>query len=175
VLVGYDATTCVTKRRGESLKHFSLQHGRMLSIHELCRLQGLNSDEMNITISKHQMGALLGNGFTCTVLARVMAAVLQATWRKPLTTQRNQTHPATGGMIPRRTATDPHSRLRDMGYDTPTQASSSASGDPATTPATSGSGASLGPRKRRRTQVSPPSDVILHKRRSATGGSFEAV
>jgi DNA-cytosine methyltransferase len=154
LLVGYDATTCLTKRRGEAHAMFSLQHGRMLSIHELCRLQGLNSDELNITISKHQMGALLGNGFTCTVLARVMAAVLQATWAD----QRNQTHPATGG-----------SRLRDMGYDTPTQASSSASGDPATTPATGGNGASLRSRKRRRTQVSPPSDAILHKRRSATG------
>ena len=53
-------------------------HGRPLSIHELCRLQGLNSNEMKITVTKPQMGALLGNGFTCTVVARVMAAAIQA-------------------------------------------------------------------------------------------------
>ena len=78
VQVGHNFSPCVTRRRGAAFAMFSLQHGRPLSIHELCRLQGLNSNEMNIAVTKPQMGALLGNGFTCTVVARVMAAAIQA-------------------------------------------------------------------------------------------------
>ena len=78
VLVGWNFTPCLTKTRGQQFAFFSIQHNRCLSIPEMCRLQGLNSDSMKIDIALPQMGSMLGNGFTCTVLARVMAAAIQA-------------------------------------------------------------------------------------------------
>ena len=38
----------------------------------------MNLDAMKINVSRSQMGGLLGNGFTCTVMARVCAAAIQA-------------------------------------------------------------------------------------------------
>ena len=78
VLMGWHHAPCLTKTRGEALAFWTMQHNRPLSVRELARLQGLNIDTMNITVSCNQMGGLLGNGFTCTVIARVCAAAIQA-------------------------------------------------------------------------------------------------
>ena len=76
--IGFDVSPCLTRKRGQSRAFFSLQHARPLSMNELCRLQGLDIREMRITLTKSQMGSLLGNAFTCTVLARVLASAIQA-------------------------------------------------------------------------------------------------
>ena len=78
VQMGWHHAPCLTKTRGGALAFWTIQHNRPLSVRELARLQGLDIDRMNITVSCHQMGGLLGNGFTCTVLARVCAAAIQA-------------------------------------------------------------------------------------------------
>lgn len=78
VQVGYHCAPCLTKTRGAADAFFSLQHARFLSLRELCRLQGLNVDHMQLNISRAQIGGMLGNGFTCTVIARVVAAAIQA-------------------------------------------------------------------------------------------------
>ena len=78
VMMGWNHAPCLTKARGQALAFWSIQHNRPLSLRELARLQGLNIDRMNITVSCNQMGGLLGNGFTCTVMARVCAAAIQA-------------------------------------------------------------------------------------------------
>ncbi len=77
-VVGWDVAPCLTKAGKMRDRLFSIQHNRCLSIPEMCRLQGLNYDLMKIDIALPQMGSMLGNGFTCTVLARVMAAAIQA-------------------------------------------------------------------------------------------------
>ena len=78
VMMGWHHAPCLTKARGQALAFWSIQHNRPLSLRELARLQGLNIDTMKITVSCNQMGGLLGNGFTCTVMARVCAAAIQA-------------------------------------------------------------------------------------------------
>ena len=69
---------CLTKTRGQSHAFWSMQHGRPLTVREMCRLQGLNPDWLNVNVSSKQMGGLLGNGFACTVLARIIAAAIEA-------------------------------------------------------------------------------------------------
>ena len=76
--IGFDVSPCLTRARGQSRAFFSLQHARPLSMNELCRLQGLDSREMTINLSRAQIGSLLGNGFTCTVLARVLVSAIEA-------------------------------------------------------------------------------------------------
>ena len=76
--MNWHLATCLTAHRGRGLSFWSIQHARPLTCKELCRLQGFNADEMKITVSDRQMGGLLGNGMTCTVLARVIAAAIQA-------------------------------------------------------------------------------------------------
>ena len=76
--MGLDVSRCLTKARGGSQAFYSLQHARRLSVNEMCRLQGLDSRDMNINLTRRQMGHLLGNGFTCTVLARVLVSAIQA-------------------------------------------------------------------------------------------------
>ena len=78
VQMGWHHAPCLTKTRGGALAFWTIQHNRPLSVRELARLQGLDIDRMNITVSCNQMGGLLGNGFTCTVMARVCAAAIQA-------------------------------------------------------------------------------------------------
>ena len=48
-----------------------------LTINELCRLQGLQRENMNINVSDYQMGGMLGNGFTCTVIARIVESAMK--------------------------------------------------------------------------------------------------
>ena len=105
VLLGWDVAPCLTKTAGERHSFFSIQHGRFLSVRELCRLQGLNADSMKINISARGMGKLLGNGFTSAVIERVMAAAICAA----------EDCPATGGNLPPATG---GGGLK-LGYDTP--------------------------------------------------------
>lgn len=76
--VGWDVCHCLTRNRGSEDAFFSLQHQRFMSIRELGRLQGLCVDRMKINVSRAQIGAMLGNGFTSTVVARVVAAAIQS-------------------------------------------------------------------------------------------------
>lgn len=76
--MGIDYAPCLTKARGGALAFWSLQHGRALTIAELCRLQGLEASDMCIPVTARQMGALLGNGFTRTTVSRILAAAISA-------------------------------------------------------------------------------------------------
>ena len=84
VQVGHNICHCLTSHRARQNAFFSLQHRRYLTIRELGRLQGMNVDRMKINVSRTQIGAMLGNGFTSTVVARVIAAAIQATERLPV-------------------------------------------------------------------------------------------
>ena len=79
VQMGWRVAPCLTRSRGASHAFWNIQGGCFLSTRELFRLQALDIDDMNManTAERH-MGAMLGNGFTCTVIARVIAAGLQA-------------------------------------------------------------------------------------------------
>ena len=72
----FGACPCLTKSRGQSRAFWTLQHGRPLSIREMARLQGLDLAGMTVPVTDPQMGALLGNGFTATVIMRVMSAAI---------------------------------------------------------------------------------------------------
>ena len=64
------------------MEFWSLQHGRTLNLRELCNMQGLDVNEMNLEgTSCSALGAMLGNGFTCTMIARVLASGLQSLGR----------------------------------------------------------------------------------------------
>ena len=76
--MGWHHTPCLTKSHGLARAFWTIQHNRRLSVRELARIQGLDIDRMNVSVSCNQMGGLLGNGFTCTVMARVCAAAIQA-------------------------------------------------------------------------------------------------
>ena len=89
VQVGYDICHCLTSKRVAENAFFSLQHGRFLTLREYGRLQGVNVDRMKINVSRAQIGAMLGNGFTSTVVARVIAAAIQATERSPVPLEGN--------------------------------------------------------------------------------------
>ena len=78
VQVSFGQAPCLTRCRGQSFRLWSLQHARPLSLRELCRLQGLNLDEMVVTVGAKSMAGMLGNGFTCTVLARIVGGAIQA-------------------------------------------------------------------------------------------------
>ncbi len=86
----YNYAPCLTKARGGALGFWTLQHGRPLNVRELCRLQGLDIERLKVTVTDHQLGGLLGNGFTVTVIQRVILNALLvaevSTWK-----------PATGG------------------------------------------------------------------------------
>ena len=72
----FGASPCLTKSRGQSRAFWSLQHARPFSIRELARLQGLELADMKVPVTDAQMGALLGNGFTATVIMRVMSVAI---------------------------------------------------------------------------------------------------
>ena len=82
--IGYDVCPCLNDR--SLLQFWSLQHARKLSITEVFRLQGFDVKQMTIPIlsDKHR-GRLIGETFTCTVLARVMACAIQASRGIPAT------------------------------------------------------------------------------------------
>ena len=53
--MGCDVSPCLTTGRGKAMAFFSLQHARRLSVNEMCRLQGLDSREMTITLTRPQI------------------------------------------------------------------------------------------------------------------------
>ena len=95
VQVGVRIAPCLTKSRGATRSFWSIQHGRRLTVREMCRLQGLDPDWLNMSATPSQMGALLGNGYACTVIARVVAAAIQA-----VEGEASNSGPATGGPQP---------------------------------------------------------------------------
>ena len=79
LLMGWNLAPCLTRSRGRAFEVWSLQHGRPLNLRELCNMQGLDVNEMNLEgTSCSALGAMLGNGFTCTMIARILASGLQA-------------------------------------------------------------------------------------------------
>ena len=65
--------------RGPGRCLWSLQHGHFLNLREMCRLQGLDIREMIVQgIACPDLEAMLVNGSTCTMVARVLASGLQA-------------------------------------------------------------------------------------------------
>ena len=79
--IGIGVAPCLTKARGQSHNLFKLQTGQAMSLTELLRLQGFDNDEiasMNMVISPKQLGGLLGNGFTKTVLQRLLVCCIRA-------------------------------------------------------------------------------------------------
>ena len=77
--VGWDVCHCLMSHHVAAQDtFFSLQHRRFLSLREVGRLQGVNVDRMTINMTHSQVGRMLGNGFTSTVVARVVAAAIQA-------------------------------------------------------------------------------------------------
>ena len=135
-----DIAPCLTKSRGSALAFWSIQHARALTVREMCKLQGLDSDTMNINVTPHQMGALLGNGFACTVMARVIAAAIQAAEREATgSPSATGSPPATDGRTA--TASNPASSSRPVtGGSRSTGSRPATSGKPATggSPATGG-------------------------------------
>lgn len=75
-----EATPCLTSTRGGQGGFWLLGKHRMMTVAELCRLQGLDPDTtcLGVVVSKRQAGMLLGNSFTLPVIGRVLAACLRS-------------------------------------------------------------------------------------------------
>ena len=71
-------TPTLTKSRASSGMFWSLNLGRALSLSEMIRLQGFNPSKLLLNISNSQVGARLGNAFTCTVFQKVLACAIEA-------------------------------------------------------------------------------------------------
>ena len=77
--MGWDETPSLSGKSGHRLAFWSLQHGRPLNVRELCKLQGLDINDMIVEgITCNELAAMLGNGWTCTMIARVLASGLQS-------------------------------------------------------------------------------------------------
>ena len=57
--MGWGLAPCLTKTRGQAHAFWSMQHGRPLTVREMCRLQGLNPDWLNVNVTSRQMGGWL--------------------------------------------------------------------------------------------------------------------
>ncbi len=58
---------------------WSLQHGRCCNERELLRLQGHDTDTIDITaLTTNRVGALAGNGFARPVIREVLCAAIKA-------------------------------------------------------------------------------------------------
>ena len=80
--MGWDETPCLSWHRGRQRAFWSLQHGRPLNVRELCKLQGLDINEMIVEGSTcAALGTMLGNAYSCTMIARVLASGLQSLGR----------------------------------------------------------------------------------------------
>ena len=91
---GWNVCSCITKSRGGQFAFWSLQHNGLLSLAEMCKLQGLLKEDLKIIISPTQMGNLLGNELMATVLARVLGAAIQAAERCQSVGQNPVAHPS---------------------------------------------------------------------------------
>ena len=79
--VGIGRCPCITKTRARSFAFYSLQHGSPLTLREMLKLQGFTADEishMNMVGRPSQVGGLVGNAFTKTVLAAVLRQAIVA-------------------------------------------------------------------------------------------------
>jgi site-specific DNA-cytosine methylase len=74
-----EKTPCLTAARGAQGGFWLCGHHRMMSVVELLRLQGISpaSTQIAAVLSARQAGALLGNAFTLTVVARVLVSALR--------------------------------------------------------------------------------------------------
>ena len=68
----------ITKARGYSRALFSMQHGTPLTVSELLRLQGFQPGQMRFNdMSSNQMGGLVGNAMTRTILQCLIVNVIK--------------------------------------------------------------------------------------------------
>ncbi len=78
----YNGIPCLTQARGKTLSHWKLQSGTFFSLTELCRLQGLSDQEIgqiNLSaVTQNQLGGLLGNSFSKSVVQRILVKALRA-------------------------------------------------------------------------------------------------
>ena len=78
----YNGIPCLTQARGKTLSHWKLQSGTFFSLTELCRLQGLSDQEIgqiNLSaVTQTQLGGLLGNSFSKSVVQRILVRALRA-------------------------------------------------------------------------------------------------
>ena len=72
-------TPCLTSARGAQGGFWLLGRNRTMTVDELLRLQGIDPSSTHIATvaSARQAGFLLGNSFTLTVIARVLASVFR--------------------------------------------------------------------------------------------------
>lgn len=66
------------KTRGSARAFWLLQYGRAMSIRELLRCQGFVPELIRFVGTDTQMGARIGNAFTCTVLKALLESALTA-------------------------------------------------------------------------------------------------
>ena len=81
VNVGIEKTPCLAQARGKTLSFFKLQTAEFCSLRELFRLQGFSDaevDGMRIHQKDSVIAGMLGNGFTKTVMQRVLKAAIAA-------------------------------------------------------------------------------------------------
>ena len=78
----YNGIPCLTFRAAKTLSHWKLQSGTFFSLTELCRLQGLSDQEIgqiNLSaVTQTQLGGLLGNSFSKSVVQRILVRALRA-------------------------------------------------------------------------------------------------
>ena len=74
-----EKTPCLTCSRGAQGGFWLLGHHRMMTVDELLQLQGIDPSCTRIAsvVSARQAGALLGNSFTLTVVARVLVSAFR--------------------------------------------------------------------------------------------------
>ena len=68
---------CLTEARGRARAFWSLAHGGPLSTRELLRFQAFPTD-LAINVSAQQIGGMLGNAFTCSVVRRIVEQMVRA-------------------------------------------------------------------------------------------------
>ena len=78
--IGY--SPCLTATRCKGLSYMDLQTAKRLSCKEMMRLQGFTTDEIAFMdfsdVSNHTLGAMIGNGFTKTVVQRLLKSAMDA-------------------------------------------------------------------------------------------------
>eukprot|EP00959_Pyramimonas_sp_CCMP1952_P080704 1686218-Pyramimonas_sp.AAC.1 len=81
--IGY--SPCLTATRCKGRSYMDLQTAKRLTCKEMMRLQGFTNDEIaGMDLSSHSdwaLGSMIGNGFTKTVIQRIMKAAITAAER----------------------------------------------------------------------------------------------
>ena len=73
-----DSTPCLTSVRGASHGFWISTRGGRMTVAELCRLQGMEPITNPAGLTDRQIGLAVGNSFTQTVIARILAQLLYA-------------------------------------------------------------------------------------------------